>query len=177
MKPGPSKHILFFVILAIGLGAPVTSTAQFLNIQIDVEPEVETTVEQSLDFGQVITGAGLQFIPPGSPNMGIFKIRGLRTQRLIIQIDADEELLHSNPDILDRIPVNLQATYTNFGIEDFELSEPLNDISRSIVLESPLGNPSAAWSSIFVYIYGSVDIGNVRDGVYTGNVVLTVIYE
>lgn len=177
MKLTPAKYLLLAALLAIGLGTPVTTTAQFLNIQIDVEPEVETVVDRSLDFGQVIPGAGLQSIPPGSPNMGIFRIRALNTQRLIIQLDADEELLHSDPDILDTIPINLEAAYTNFGLQDFELSTELNDLNQSIVMEAPPENPEAAWSSLYIYIYGGVDIGNVSDGVYTGNVVLTVIYE
>jgi hypothetical protein len=68
----------------------VPASAQFLNIQIDVDPEVETLVEQDLDFGQVVAGSGFQPIPPGSPSMGIFRIRALRTQRLLISLEADE---------------------------------------------------------------------------------------
>lgn len=156
---------------------PLSGLSQSLNIQIDVEPEVRTTVERNLDFGQVIVGMGLQSIPPGSNSMGIFRVRALRTQRVILQMDADEALLHEDPDVLDSIPIELQAAYTNFGMEDFELSTPLNSIGESIVIESSMSNPSSEWSSLYVYIFGNVDIGNVREGVYTGEVVLTVIYE
>ncbi|MDZ7757835.1 MAG: hypothetical protein U5K35_15645 [Rhodohalobacter sp.] len=156
---------------------PMSGISQSLNVQIDVNPEVQTTVERNLDFGQVITGMGLQSIPPGSNNMGIFRVRALRTQRVILQMDADEALLHENPDVLDSIPIDLQAAYTNFGMEDFELSTPLSGIGESIVLETSMNNPSSEWSSLYVYVFGNVDIGNVREGVYTGEVILTVIYE
>jgi len=156
---------------------PLPGLSQSLNVQIDVDPEVQTTVERNLDFGQIITGLGLQSIPPGSPNMGVFRVRALRTQSVILQLDADEELLHEDPDVLDSIPIELQAAYTNFGLEDFELSTPLNSIGESVVLESPNNNPSTEWTSLYIYVFGNVDIGNVREGVYTGEVVLTVIYE
>jgi hypothetical protein len=171
-------HPLYFLLATILLSLlPLIGQTQSLNIQIDVEPEVETTVERSLDFGQVITGMGLQTIPPGSPNMGVFQIRALQTQRLIIQMESDGELTHEDPDILDTIPIELQAAYTNFDLEDFELSTPLNDIGQSIVLESQPNNPSSAWSSLYIYVFGNVEIGNIPEGVYTGEVVLTVIYE
>lgn len=170
-----STHLIaigFFVLIITG-----TSVAQSLNVQLDVEPQVETTVERDLDFGQVIGGIGTQSVMPGSPNMGIFRVRALRTQQLIIQLDADEELQHEDPDVLDSIPISLGASYTNFGMEEFDLSTPLNSLGESIVLETSRANPGSDWSSLYIYIFGDVDIGTIRDGLYTGEVVLTVIYE
>lgn len=166
--------IIFGIFICL---MPMSGISQSLNVQIDIDPEVQTTVERDLDFGQVIAGMGLHSIPPGSNSMGIFKVRALRTQSVILQMDADEALLHENPYVLDSIPIELQAAYTNFGIEDFELSSPLSNIGESIVLETSMSNPSSEWTSLYVYVFGNVDIGNVREGVYTGEVVLTVIYE
>ena len=170
------RHILVYSILLF-LIFPLQGFSQSLNVQIDVTPEVQTTVVKDLDFGQVIAGLGSQSIPAGSPNMGIFRVRALRTQSVILQMDADEELLHEDPDVLDSIPIELQAAYTNFGMEDFELSTPLNNLGESIVLQSSNSNPSSEWTSLYIYVFGDVDIGNVREGVYTGEVILTVIYE
>ena len=170
------RHILVYSILLF-LIFPLQVFSQSLNVQIDVTPEVQTTVVKDLDFGQVIAGLGSQSIPAGSPNMGIFRVRALRTQSVILQMDADEELLHEDPDVLDSIPIELQAAYTNFGMEDFELSTPLNNLGESIVLQSSNSNPSSEWTSLYIYVFGDVDIGNVREGVYTGEVILTVIYE
>jgi hypothetical protein len=172
-----TKSLLLLSTAILFLIFPFSGLSQSLNVQIDVAPEVQTTVVKDLDFGQVIAGLGSQSIPAGSPNMGIFRVRALRTQSVILQMDADEELIHENPDILDSIPVELQAAYTNFGMEDFELSTPMNNLGESIVLESSNSNPSSEWTSLYIYIFGNVDIGNVREGVYTGEVVLTVIYE
>jgi len=156
---------------------PFTGYAQNMSIQLDVNPLVETLVEQSLDFGQVIAGSGFQEIPLGSPAMGIFKVRALRTQQLLISLDADSELRHSNPEIEDVIPIQLNASYTGSGVNDYRTSTPLSGLMGSIAIGAPPQNPDAAWSSIYIYIYGGIDLGLVPAGVYRGEVTLTVIYE
>tara|TARA_R100001143_G_C3361305_1_gene136536 strand:- start:52547 stop:53068 length:522 start_codon:yes stop_codon:yes gene_type:complete len=156
---------------------PSESQGQFLNIQIDVEPSVDTVVEQQLDFGQMIAGSGLQEIPLGSPNMGVFHIRALRTQRMLISIDADPALVHANPNINASIPMEIFANYTNNGIDNFRASDALSDELEMIIVESPENNPEATWSGIYIYIYGSIDLRNVPLGTYSGNIILTVVYE
>ena len=148
-----------------------------MPIQLDVNPLVETLVEQSLDFGQVIAGSGFQEIPLGSPAMGIFKVRALRTQQLIISLDADSELTHSDPEINDVIPIQLNASYTGNGVNDYRTSTPLSGLIGSIAIGAPPQNPDAAWSSLYIYIFGGLDLGFVPAGIYRGEVTLTVIYE
>lgn len=141
-----------------------------------MDPEVETTVNQSLDFGQLVTGAGVQEIPLGSPSMGIFQIRALNTQNLIITLDPVNELVHEELGRMATIPLRLSASYTHNGVDNFRESIPLSGMLESIILEGPPQNPQAAWSSIYLYIYGSIDLGIVPAGIYTGQIVLTVIY-
>ena len=151
--------------------------SQFLDIQIDIEPEVETIVDRSLDFGQIVSGSGYQEISLGSPGMGIFQVRALRTQRLLISLDSDDELSHSDPSISQTIPIELNASYTQNGLDDFRNSVPLSSVLENIVIEGPPQNPTATWSSIFLYISGGLNLGDVPAGTYTGQVTLTVIYE
>jgi hypothetical protein len=153
------------------------ATTQSLSIQLAVEPEVETLVDQSLDFGQLIAGTGIQQIPLGSPYMGVFQVRALNAQRLILSLDATDELLHEELGQLAAIPVNLQASFTSNSVDDYRQSTPMNSLFESVVLEGPPQNPDAVWSRIYLYIYGSINLGLVPPGVYRGEVVLTVIYE
>lgn len=150
---------------------------QFINIQINVEPQVDTTVEQPLDFGQAITGIGVQDIPLGSPNMGIFQIRALRAQRLLLSIDIDDELVHEDPLIDARIPMNLNAAFTVSGVNDYQQSIPFGSDLQTVIITPPQDNPNAVWSSIYIYIYGEVNIGAVPLGTYRGEILLTIIYE
>jgi hypothetical protein len=171
------KIVTGISLLLLFLIWPVESRSQFLNIQIDVEPSVDTVVEQRLDFGQLIAGSGLQQIPLGSPNMGVFHIRALRTQRMLISIDADPALIHSNPNISATIPMEIFANYTNDGIDNYRASNALSSDLELIIVETPDNNPNAIWSGIYIYIYGSIDLRNVPLGIYSGQIVLTVVYE
>lgn len=164
--------VILFVLLL-----PFTVQAQFLNIQIDVEPEVETLVDRSFNFGQIVVGSGFNEVPLGAPGMGIFQIRALRTQRILISLESDETLRHTDPNVDASIPIELSASFTNNGVEDFRTSTPFSNFTENIVLEGPPQNPTATWSSIFVYVYGNINIGNIPTGIYEGDVVLTVIYE
>jgi hypothetical protein len=169
-------QISFITVFAFLL-LPVTAKSQFLNIEIDVEPEVETLIDRSLDFGQIMVGSGYREIPLGSPSMGVFQIRALRAQRLIISLETDEALTHSDPDVNESIMIDINASYTNNGVDDYRTSTPLSSLMEGIILEGPPQNPEATWSSIFIYIYGGIEIGNVPVGTYLGEVTLTVIYE
>lgn len=171
------RIITGFSLLIFVLMLPTETCAQFLNIQIDVEPSVDTVVEQRLDFGQMVAGSGVQEIPLGSPNMGVFHIRALRTQRMLISIDADPTLTHANPNINATIPMEIFANYTNDGIDNFRASNALSDQLEMIIVETPDNNPEAMWSGIYIYIYGSIDLRNVPLGTYSGVIVLTVVYE
>ncbi|TVQ64999.1 MAG: hypothetical protein EA360_11050 [Balneolaceae bacterium] len=165
------------LIFFYGMFALPDAGAQFINIQINVEPQVDTTVEQPLDFGQAISGVGFQNIPLGSPNMGIFQIRALRTQRLLLAIEIDDELVHEDPLIDARIPLNLSATYTDSGVNDYLQSVPFGSDLQTVIVNPPDQNPNAVWSSIFIYIFGDVNIAAVPVGVYRGEILLTIVYE
>ena len=171
------KIVTGISLILLFLIRPSESHSQFLNIQIDVEPSVDTVVQQRLDFGQMIAGSGLQEIPLGSPNMGVFHIRALRTQRMLISIDADAALIHTNPNISASIPMQIYANYTNDGIDNFRARNALSDQLELIIVEAPENNPEAVWSGIYIYIYGSIDLRNVPLGIYSGEIVLTVVYE
>lgn len=165
-------HIIFLLLFLPGLAA-----AQFLNIQLDVEPEVETIVEQPLDFGQLVTNSGRQAINIGDVNMGVFKLRTLRTQQLILQLETDSELIHSDSGVQQTIPIELQASYTNNGVNDYRTSTPFGENMQDVVIEGTPENPQTTWSGMYIYVYGSIEIGNVPAGTYQGEIVLTVIYE
>lgn len=171
------NKVVGLLLLLLPVLQSVQVQAQFLNIQIDVEPSVDTDVEQRLDFGQLVGGSGVQEIPLGSPNMGVFHIRALRTQRMMISINADRELVHQNPNITASIPMQIFGNYTNDGVDNFRNSTALSDELEMIIVEPPPGNPESVWSGIYIYIYGAIDLRNVPLGTYSGDIVLTVVYE
>ena len=168
---------LISIFLLLVLTNSFVCEAQSFTIEIDVEPRVETSVRQSLDFGQIVTGSGIQQIPLGSSSMGIFQIRTLNAKSLIISLDPAAELVHEELGEMATIPLNLQANYTANNENDYRQSVPLTDLEEYITLSAPSNNPQSAWTSIYLYVFGNIDLGIVPTGVYSGKVVLNVVYE
>lgn len=154
---------------------PLPLHAQFLSIQIDVEPDVEAETVRSLDFGQIPTGSGEVRVSLGDSQMGVFSIRAIQTQRLLVTLEQPEFLTHERLDA--RIPLTLQMAYTDFGINDFNQATPIGQEGEEITVQPIPGNPTTVWSAAHLYVYGWLDIGMVPEGVYSGDVVLLIEYE
>lgn len=170
-----NRHLILLTLLILLSCIPARSFGQFLIVEIEVEPETNTQVEQALNFGQVISNAGLVQINIGDPNMGVFSIYSVRTSRMLVSLETPDFLEH--PELDARIPIDLQLAYVNFGVNDFRLAQPLLDSEREIVIENPPNQPNAEWSSAYLYVYGSIDIGNVPNGSYLGDVLMSVEFE
>ncbi|MEX0769411.1 MAG: hypothetical protein WD035_01685 [Balneolaceae bacterium] len=121
--------IVFLLLL------PVAGFAQFLSIEIEVEPETDARVEQSLDFGQIISNSGLVQINPGDPNMGVFSINAVRWQRILLSMQTPDFLEHPNLD--SRVPLDLQLAYVDFGVNDYRLARQLTSPQEELVIYPP----------------------------------------
>lgn len=149
------------------------SVAQFIDLQLDIDPEITAQTEQPLDFGTITTNSGRNMIELGSVNMGIFSITALENQLLLVTLDKPTELRHSNSDINETIPLELFSRY-GFSAQNHEDSEPLPDATSTIRVEP---NPEPGpWNSIYIFMYGAVDIGDVPDGTYDNEITLSVEY-
>lgn len=164
------------VLLALLLTtAPSLLSAQFLNIQIEVEPEVEATVERSLNFGSILTNSGMINFPLGDPDIGVFGIRAVQTQRMLIEMDVPDYLEHSELDA--RIPVGLELAVNRFGVNDPGSAVRITDENREVTVSTPPDQPAQEWSYAYLYVYGWIDVGTVPPGIYTGDVVLNIEYD
>ncbi|HAW79369.1 MAG TPA: hypothetical protein DCX27_06395 [Balneola sp.] len=175
-----TKTIKTYTILFLSFSAFNNSVnAQFINLQLRIEPELSATVEQSLDFGTQVTNFGTRTIALGDINMGIFSIKAYHTQSVIITLDTPEALTSINPAIDDLIPLDLEIAFNNTGV---------NNASNATILENKSGfisiydgdeeiSQSEIWKEMYLYIYGSIEIGNIRNGVYTGDIILSIEYD
>ena len=157
--------------------------AQFIQFSMTVETESGSTVESELDFGFLNPNESSS-IRLGDPNMGIFSISGLATQIIEVELTVDEYLRHSTvADCFDsscRVGVNLSAAYANEG-------QVVGDVRGAILIEGtnatfPISaNESSRRSAtslhtVYLYIFGEIDVQDVIPGTYTGNLVLQVEY-
>lgn len=170
-----------YILLSFLISIIVTSatSAQFINLQLTVEPELRATVVQSLDFGTQITNSGRTEIQLGDANMGIFSVRAFHTQNIYIELQYPDALENNEPGVTAGIPLELGMAYNNSGSNNPQNSTtlPLNEGLVSITQNTTPELEAEVWKQMYIYVYGSIVIGNIPNGVYTGDIVLSLDYD
>ena len=166
----------FFLIFLLVFSA-TSSFAQFINIQLTIEPELSTRIEQSLNFGTQVTNSGIKQINLGDSGMGIFSIKALYTQEVKISLNYPENLesLENNA----KIPLDLSISYNNSGrdLPEESILIPNNSSYISIYNREESLNPDQIWKELFIYVFGSIDVGAVPNADYEADVILNVDYN
>ncbi|MGD8749358.1 MAG: hypothetical protein PVI44_12920 [Balneolaceae bacterium] len=159
------------LLLACVLASP--SYAQFIDLNINIDAKLTAKTERPLDFGSLVTNSGRQSIDFGSLKMGIFSITALEKQVLLVKLNKPTELHHNDPAIKGTIPLQLYSRY-GYSIQNYGDSVPLPEATNTInVKTNSEPNP---WNTIYIFMYGSIDIGNIPDGEYSSTIVLNVEY-
>lgn len=145
---------------------------------MDVRPELHTEVVRDLSFGTLIANTGKHNISVNDPRAGVFRIRGLKDHRIIISLDIPNYLSHMSNTNDDRIPVELQASYSSSNAPNTYSLKPVGKGSKTLLLtDQEASSDSSVWQSRFIYIYGSAMINNVKAGRYSQELTLTVEYH
>lgn len=181
-------------------------TAQSLNAQeIDFGSYGSYTITLQvgagdLDFGQVIPGVGgisnPYFIELADSKQ--LEIIGVHYLDVYVDITAtDLELIDETCSGDCTIPFQLQAAYSNSGFENNSIANAqIIPVSNNMTgarfpimkrQNQPPGPPPAPPTEAFnqdlvndtaiLYIYGSIDVGDVQPGNYQGTIEITVTYE
>lgn len=151
-----------------------------------------------LDFGTLIQNDGVTSVT--IDNAKVLTIEGVKYLDIIVDLTADQYLLLNGnlscqTDPSCRIPYTMQASYANRGVmsisqvSDFLVSGTTASEQFPIKYRgnAPPGppptpvyqgfNPALFNETAYIYIYGSVNVGNVDAGSYTGTVNITVNYD
>lgn len=174
------KYVLHSIgCLALLFGISTSLQAQFINLQLTVESELSATVEQDLDFGALVSNTGRTEINLGDVNMGIFSIRAFHTQNLYLTLQYPDQLESENTAIGDEIPIQLEMAYNNRGNNNSANAIRLPDNSGLISIHerTQAGFDQEIWKEMYIYVFGAIEVGNVANGVYTGDIVLSVDYD
>lgn len=168
------KIIVVSLILGCGLClTPQESNAQFIDLTLEIDSEITARTEQPLNFGTLSTNSGRRSINLGSINMGIFSITALENQVLLVNMNKPKQLQHDNPAINDIVPIQLFSRY-GYSPQNFQDSMPLAEGTGTIKVDT---NPDPGpWNTIYLFIYGSINIGNIPNGIYANSIVLNVEY-
>lgn len=169
-----------FLILIILLSPFPPAYAQFLNLSLEIEPELRVETLRDLDFGTIVQNSGVQRVTLGDANMGVFSITALKNINVRVFLNTPQYLEHTDSSIDDRVPLNLNASYTNQGEDNPEFSQPFQGQTANFSILSPniaTSPDELMWESAYIYVYGSIEVGTITEGRYTGQVTVTVEYE
>lgn len=171
--------LIILTVLSLAFSAVQELNAQFINLQIRIEPEITAKVEQNLNFGDLVIGSGIKRIGLGDLNMGVFSIRALYTQSIYLSIRASDALVHTNPLINDQIPIDLSIAYNNTGDNNANRSVELTDDLIYLPVYENLSNPNpqTVWQELYLYVFGTIDVGEVAMGEYATDITLIIEYD
>lgn len=179
-----AKGSLFFLMLLVSISV----SAQTIQFSVFVSSSLNATKDQDMDLGSVISGSGLTQVNLGDPGMGVFSITGNEELDVIVTLTAPANLTHTGISS-DVIPLTLEFAYANKGA---------NDVNQAIVgtggtarfqlkqrSSGPAGPPptpagshhTPADATAYIYIYGSMNVGNIDAGSYSGVVELSITYD
>ncbi len=152
--------------------------AQQMHFHLVVEHEFAVTNFQYPDFGMVIAGSGWVYLAVDSELAGFFSISATENVPLIATIQAPERLVR---DSTNSIPLHLEAAYVRDGQINPALAEPFVNNRASFTLSNRgmLIDENYTWLrelKAFVFLYGTVYVGDVEPGVYYGEVMISLEY-
>lgn len=195
-----SMHLLIFTLLClttwVNLSAQEIDFGSFSSKYAVTLSELNPA--EDLSFGTVVQNEGLKTID--LIDAKVLMIEGVKYLDVIVDITADNYLF-LNGDIAcnggntNCIPFTLQAAYANRGTNNTNeavlMQVASNVASAQFPIEArgnrPPGppptpvyegyNPALYNETAYLYIYGSLNVGNVDAGSYSGSITITVSYD
>tara|TARA_R110002126_G_scaffold42758_2_gene123043 strand:+ start:4056 stop:4664 length:609 start_codon:yes stop_codon:yes gene_type:complete len=158
----------------------------------------EVNIGENLDFGLLVQNEGLISVPIAESK--VLSILGVKYLDVIVDVTADDYLLlNGNLSCLTdpscRIPYTLQASYANNGSNTFSEAVNFTVVSNVASAQFPIKrrtggppsppptpvyegyNPNLFQETAYLYIYGSLNVGNVTAGSYTIDIMVTISYD
>ncbi|MEQ8525861.1 MAG: hypothetical protein RIB15_14285 [Gracilimonas sp.] len=158
----------------------------------------ELNPAEDLSFGMVVQNEGLKSIDLIDSKVLI--IEGVKYLDVIVDITADN-YLYLDDDIAcngtnsNCIPFTIQAAYANRGNNDTNQAVLMQVASNVASAQFPIEargnrppgppptpvyegyNPALYNETAYIYVYGSLNVGNIDAGSYSGNITITISYD
>jgi hypothetical protein len=158
----------------------------------------ELNPAEDLSFGTVIQDEGLKTIDLVDAKVLI--IEGVKYLDIIVDVTADNYLfldsdISCNGSNTNCIPFTLQAAYANQGNNNTSEAVLMQVASNVATAQFPIQargtrppgppptpvyegyNPAVFNETAYLYLYGSLNVGNVNAGSYSGDITITVSYD
>ena len=164
--------ILFLACSFVGIQAQGTGSVS-TQITVNIVPGVEVNTISDLDFGSVGSNTGVSTLGTADDSAGRFLITGAENAEITIGFSAPSHLVSSSGD--QSIPFTSRLAYTH---STNALSGDYTEISPHSPPPLRLGpNTGTSTGSIYISVSGSIDVGNIPAGTYSGIVTLSATYN
>ena len=178
------SKLLNIIVAGFVLLLPALANAQVMRLEFNVESELFTEQLQELFFGDRLPMAGLISVPLGDPDMGIYRITGSANLILDVDVTTPGRLVHVNEEFADFfIPLELGFAYANReenNIEHAILFEgSLATYPITTLFDNTIVDPTQAIPLVnsYLYVFGSIEIGDIPQGIYEAEVVISIEYQ
>lgn len=201
-KPTNRSVRSILVLCVILLTAPTLLKAQEIDFG-DFSNKYTVSITElipaeDLAFGLVIQNEGLKTID--LLDAKVLMIEGVKYLDVIVDITADNYLyldndVSCNGTNSNCIPFTLQAAYANRGNNNTNQAVLMQVASNVASAQFPIlargnrppgppptpvfegYNPALFNETAYLYLYGSINVGNVNAGTYSGQITVTVTYD
>lgn len=162
--------------------------AQTIPFGIHATVDLNVAAEADLDFGWLVREQGLTTVSLGDAGMGIISITGQADLDVLVTLDVPAALVNAqNP--AQTIPFTFSAAYANRGRDHTADAVPFNGTTARFQIRRRDGGPpgppphpphegyEAPPETAYLYLYGTLNVGEVTAGEYTGMITVHVEYQ
>ncbi|TYP95665.1 hypothetical protein LX73_0980 [Fodinibius salinus] len=167
------KAIRIGLLLVSFLLISTTAKAQFLDLNLQIDSKIATTIYRPLRFESLPTDNKQYNIELGGLSMGILSIRALEQQAILVGVNLPSQLENTNPSVNKNMPTKLAVRY-GYNISDALHSSPLSRKQESIQIKKD--SNSTPWNTVYLFIYGSLTTSNIPEGRYQNDLTIEITY-
>ncbi|HSL71613.1 MAG TPA: hypothetical protein VK864_15305 [Longimicrobiales bacterium] len=165
--------ILLTALVGFGFASDVglaqTSASDGANVVVSVVDGLTLLVDQDLSFGIAAIGSGVVSVAVTATSAARVRIYGQQNRVVFVTLTPPANLVSGS----NAVPYSWAAAY-NEAVNDPATATAFASTNASFRLRD-LSPPGSAGQA-FMWIYGSVNIGAVPPGTYTGTVAISVTY-
>jgi hypothetical protein len=163
--------ITLVVVLAAGSVCAQSSATQTKTVSVGVAVGLSLFVDRGLNFGTVVVNTGLDSVALTAVNTGEVTINGQWNNNVTVTLTPPASLTNGG----NNLPYTPGAAYNNAA----------DDPATATVWTPPSGqqtafrlraNHTGHTGEAYIYIYGSINVGNVSPGTYSGLYGIAVTY-
>ncbi|MCA1801229.1 MAG: hypothetical protein LC662_02090 [Rhodothermaceae bacterium] len=164
--------ILFLACSFVGIQAQGMGSAS-TQIIVNILPGVEVSTISDLTFGSVGSNTGVSTLGTADDSAGRFLITGAENAEITIDFSAPSHLTGHGD---HAIPFTSRLAYTHSASAlSGDYTEINPDSPPSLRLSPNTANTSTG--SVYISVSGSIDVGHIPAGTYSGIVTLSATYN